>query len=92
MKKGETKTGFEFCVDERVLNDWKVVKLVAKIQKNESPMDSIECIESLGKITLTEKGFERMLKHIEKLNDGFCPIEKVGDEIADIFEQVNSKN
>ncbi|MCQ2211306.1 MAG: hypothetical protein MJZ34_13560 [Paludibacteraceae bacterium] len=92
MIKGETKSGFKFEIDERVLKDWRVIRLVAKIEKNENPMDTVEYIENVGNKILTEKGFNKLLKHIEKQNDGFCLIDDVGNEIADIFAQINSKN
>lgn len=89
MIKGETKSGFKFEIDKRAFSDWRVVKLISKISKNTDAMETMDAIEELGRIILTDKGFDKLLKHVEKNNDGFCCVEKVGDEISDIFTSSN---
>lgn len=87
MISGETSTGFKYEFDKRALSDWKTVKALTKMQKNEDALETIEAIDELGRILLTEKGFNKLLKHVEKCNDGYCCVDKVSEEIADIFKK-----
>lgn len=92
MIKGETKTGFKYEIDKRSFSDWRVVKLIVKIQNNTDSMETIDAMESLGRIVLGDKNFDKLLKHIEKNNDGFCGIDKVSEELTEIFTTNELKN
>ena len=91
MIKGETKSGFKFEIDERATKDWKTIQCLRFITKNENALETIDAIGNLGEYLLG-KNFDKLIKHIEKKNDGYCTIEEISNEIIEIFKSTELKN
>lgn len=86
MISGKTKTGFEFEVDARIKNDWRVVQAIADIQsKDESVV--VPAMVNLIKLIIGEQEKE-LLEHIAESNDGFVPTTALYAEISDILGQI----
>ncbi|MCQ2087969.1 MAG: hypothetical protein MJZ37_07935 [Bacilli bacterium] len=86
MVKGKTKTGFEFEVDERIKNDWRVVHAIADIQsKDESII--VPAMVKLIKLIINNQE-EALMEHIANNNEGFVPTNALYAEISDILTQI----
>ena len=81
MLKVKTSTGFECKIDENVLNKYKFVKLLGKIEK--APQAVPELIEML----LGEQE-EKMIEHL----GGDPDAEQIAKEIGDIFNAIKEHN
>lgn len=85
MVKGTTKTGFKFTIDERVLSDYRLLAALRKITSTEiSETEKIGAVMDVTEFILGEQK-EKLMKHVEKLNDGFCPFKAVEEEVGDII-------
>ena len=63
MIKGKTKSGFEFEVDERALNDWSFTRILSAISKYEAKEKEYALVEDKKSIA------EEMLKNSENYKD-----------------------
>lgn len=89
--QGETKTGFKFDIDDRILSDWRFTMALTKSQ-NGKGLDQLAGAQDMVSLMLGEEGLERMMKHISDQNDGYVPAEAVMAEVKDIFESKIPKN
>lgn len=81
MLKGKTKTGFKFAIDERVLNNYELIELLADVEEN--PL-------LVTKVLTTVLGDKKqdLIEHVRE-DDGIVPVEKMMEEIAEIFNAGN---
>lgn len=84
MKKGKTKSGFEFEVDENVLNDMRLVDAVAEIADGSNPL----AISFVIKKILGDSR-DALYKHVSE-EDGRVPVERINDEITDIINSLGN--
>lgn len=84
MIQGKTNSGFKFEIDENQLKNYEFVELVAEVDENELLMPK------LLKLLLGNQ-VEALKDHIRDEN-GIVPIEKMVEEIKDIFENAQVKN
>lgn len=85
MIKGETSTGFKFEIDERALQNYELIEVLADVDDN--PL----LVPKLVKMLLGKQS-ENLKEHI-KDTDGYVPTEKMVEEIAEIFKSSqNLKN
>lgn len=78
MIKGKTKSGFNYEIDEEALNDYRLLKEIARVE--EEPLRFPFLLERL----LTSEQEEKLLNHLEDEKGRVDP-DKVMDEIKDIF-------
>lgn len=74
--KGKTKTGFEFKIDSRILNDVHFLKAYRNLNKDELAVFDIISL-------LFGDAEDALYEHCTE--DGFCDIEKVAAELEDVF-------
>ncbi|SNU09808.1 hypothetical protein SAMN05216470_2035 [Streptococcus equinus] len=84
MITGTTSTGFEFEIDEKQLKNYEFVELISEVDENELLMPKIL------KMLLGDQ--VAALKDHVRDEDGFVPIEKMVEEIKDIFGNAQVKN
>lgn len=84
MIQGKTNSGFKFEIDKNQLKNYEFVELVAEVDENELLMPK------LLKLLLGNQ-VEALKDHIRDEN-GIVPIEKMVEEIKDIFENAQVKN
>ena len=85
MINGKTKSGFEFTISERALDNYELLETVAEAQENPSIVPKI-----LGMLLGDDK--KRLIEHVRE-DDGVVPAEKMMEELADIFDATpDSKN
>lgn len=84
-----TKSGFKFDFDERMVNDWRVVKAIAR---SENKDDHGEMVAGTADLVSLIFGADekRLIDHIMKKNDGYAPVEALREELFDVFNKVNA--
>lgn len=78
MIKGITKTGFEFKIEDQVLNDYELLELFAEVDEN--PL-------LVPKLVKTILGVEQKNKLIEHVRDekGIANVDKIAIELENIL-------
>lgn len=84
MIKGTTSSGFKFEIDEKQLKNYEFVELISEVDENELLMPKIL------KMLLGDQ--VKALKDHVRDEDGIVPIEKMVEEIKDIFGNAKVKN
>ena len=79
---GKTKTGFEYEIDKKILNDYELLEEIDNIGKN--PLIIIRLLKRL----LKEEQLEKLKEHIRN-EEGIVPIDKMEKELTDIFDGIN---
>ena len=87
--KISTKSGFKFELDERILDDWRVVKAMGRADNSEDPEEMLA-----GTIELVSMIFgkdeQRLMEHIMKHNDGYVPMKAMKEELVSTFTRAKS--
>ena len=78
-KKIETKSGFKCTVDDAVLDDMRVVEMIASLDAN--PL----ILPTLINRVIGEENKEKLYKHLET-KEGRVPVEAMEVEMAEIVE------
>ena len=79
---GKTKTGFEYNIDKKMLNDYELLEEIDNIGK--SPLIIIKLLKRL----LKEEQLEKLKEH-RRNEEGIVPIDKMEKELIDIFDGIN---
>ena len=79
---GKTKTGFEYEIDKKILNDYEFLEEMDNIGKN--PLIIIKLLKRL----LKEEQLEKLKEHIRN-EEGIVQIDKMEKELTDIFDGIN---
>lgn len=87
--KIKTKSGFKFELDERVLNDYRLVRAIARADDKNNPHNVLGGLVDLVSL-IFRKDEQRLMEHIAEKNDGFVDQERIKEEIADVFSQVKA--
>lgn len=83
MLRGKTESGFEFELKDDVLNDWKLIKCLRKVDKGEA-----QYIVDVAEILLGEEQCEKLESFIEE-KYGNLAADLMGTEIASILTATN---
>ena len=78
---GKTKTGFEYEIDKKILNDYELLEEIDNIGK--SPLIIIKLLKRL----LKEEQLEKLKEHIRN-EEGIVPLDKMEKELIDIFDGI----
>lgn len=78
---GKTKTGFEYEIDKKILNDYELLEEIDNIGKN--PLIIIKLLKRL----LKEEQLEKLKEHIRN-EEGIVPLDKMEKELIDIFDGI----
>jgi len=81
--KIKTKTGFQCEVNEKILNDYRFVKAIAKT-KSKDPLISASALFDLVDLLIGDD--TELIEHCTV--DGIADTGKVSEEITDIIEQI----
>lgn len=77
--KGETKSGFAYEISDARLKNYELVELLAEVDEN--PL----LLPKLVKVMLGEELADKLKDHIRD-DEGLVDLDKVNQEIAEIFE------
>lgn len=84
MLSGKTKSGFQFNIDERIVNDQRLLRLIVKAESEDASV-KVQATEELYTFLLGEKGYDDLIKHVMKQNDGYCPANVFSSEFLEIL-------
>lgn len=85
MLKGTTKSGFKYEVKDESLNDYELFELLSEVDTN--PLLLPKLVTRL----LGDKQKKNLLDHIRD-DKGIVTMDKISDEIMDIFRGEKLKN
>ncbi|MCR5236464.1 MAG: hypothetical protein K6E34_04580 [Lachnospiraceae bacterium] len=86
MIEGKTPSGFKYKLDERALDDWRLVDSLAKINRNKGNlMGQFDAVSEICDLLLGDSK-DSLMEHIQKKNDGFIPADIVEKELTDIIK------
>lgn len=89
MTKGKTESGFEFELNEKMLEDWDVVTIIDCLRKGQASMADIN---RLFEILISSEGFENLKIHVRAQNDGVVSTKAMMDELKGILSYGKAKN
>jgi len=78
MLKGTTKTGFKFEIHDDKLNDYELFEVISEVDTN--PF----LLPKLVTMLLGEDQKKKLMNHL-RTEDGRVPLDKIGEEIMEIF-------
>ena len=82
--EGKTTSGFEFAVDERILDDWSLVEAIG-LADSEDESEQIRGIKNLVKLVLGDQ-VDALKKHIAEKHDGYVPASEMTATIVEIIK------
>lgn len=83
MIAGKSKNGFEFEINEKNLNDFRMIRMLARASKDDDITLYSEAMEKI----FGEEQFERMLEFLAD-DKGRVPIEKISELFTDVCASV----
>lgn len=86
MIEGKTKNGFKFKIDERVMDDWRLLKYIAASESSD-PSEQIRGASSLVTLLLGDQE-PAMMEYVAKKNKGFVPATAVTEMVTEILTSV----
>lgn len=87
MIAARTKDGLEFQIDERIKNDWRLVKAIGKAD-SENPVERMNGTIELVTLLVGEDGEKKLAEHIMEKNEGFCPMDEIKRYILEIMDSM----
>ena len=84
MKKGKLENGFEYEVDEKLLDDMELLDALAEAEENPLKISVVS-----RKVLGTEQR-KRLYDHIRR-EDGTVPVEEASQAIVDILESMGEE-
>ena len=88
MIEGKTKNGFEFKIDERILDDWRLIETIVLAESGDAS-EQIAGLMDTAKFVLGDR-YEDLKKHIAEKNDGFIPRTAVTSTLIEIINTAKS--
>ena len=82
--QGKTKSGFEFEMDETVLDDMRILDMIVGMSSGD-----VTQLSPLTRKILGDDQKERLYRHLEE-KEGRASISRVSEEITEIFEACKS--
>lgn len=80
--EGKTKSGFKFKIDDRILDDWRLIDAIG-LSESDDASEQIRGMRDLVRLVIGDQ-FDALKKHIADKNDGYIPSKKVTDLIIEI--------
>lgn len=83
--KGKTKTGFEFDINDRILNDMELIDALAAMQ-GENPLAVSLAVEKM----LGSEQRKKLYDHVRD-EENIVSADLVGEELSDMLEQLGNE-
>lgn len=91
MVSGTTKSGINFNVDERIVNDTRFLMYTVEMQSNDPMVQSNALFKLLEFIFGGREGLLMFQDTVASVHDGICTSELLVEEFTDILEALNAK-
>lgn len=85
----QTKSGFEYTLNEEMLNDWDVVTILDSLSKGKASMVDINTLFST---LIGDEGFKNLKAHVKEKNNGVADVQGMMEELKDIMSGSKVKN
>lgn len=85
----QTKSGFEYTLNEEMLNDWDVVTILDSLSKRKASMADINTLFST---LIGDEGFRNLKAHVKEKNNGVANVQDMMEELKDIMANSKVKN
>lgn len=85
MIQGKIKSGFKFKIDERILDDWRVVDAIG-LSESTDPSEQIQGARKLVDLILGENKQE-LIDFLASKNNGYVPTTAMVSAIAEIITE-----
>lgn len=83
--KGKTKSGFQFNIDERILEDWRVIDAIG-LSESADASEQLQGARKLVDLILgTEK--QKLYDFLTERNNGFVPTTEVVKIVTEIITE-----
>ena len=82
MKKGKTKSGFSYAIDENILDDMELIDAMAMAQGEDPTQISTVVLKIFG-----EDQRKKLYDHV-RTKDGRVPVNDVAEIITEIIESM----
>ena len=99
VKKGKTKSGIKFQIDDRIKDDARFLYLLTKMQKNKEKKTEEALSEAssalfslLGLVFGSDEALTAFMEAVAGAHGGICSIKDMIAEMTEIFEAMNAKN
>jgi hypothetical protein len=89
--KVKTNSGFECEIDTRIVKDWKFVKAIQKTTSDDPQVQMAGSYEVVH-LFLGDTNENALIKHIESLNDGYCPMDVMDQEVKEMLESIKNED
>lgn len=89
--KVKTNSGFECEIDTRIVKDWKFVKAIQKTTSDD-PQAQMAGSYEVVHLFLGDTNENALIKHIESLNDGYCPMDVMDQEVKEMLESIKNED
>ena len=86
MIEGKTKSGFKFKIDERLMDDWRLLKFIA-LTESTDPSEQLRGASNLVTLLLGDQE-PALMDFIAKKNKGFIPATAVTGVITEILTTI----
>ncbi len=87
MVTGKLSNGFEYEVDERILNDFRLVDAIALTESDDNA-EKLRGITEYCKLILGDTNMRKLFRKLKKENGGFVPQEAVYNAAAEIMRTI----
>lgn len=82
----KTKSGFKFTLDEKILNDYRLVEAIAMTASSDDTKRIIGTTQIIDFLFGDKKS--EYLAHIASKNDGYVPNEVINAELLDLMSEI----
>lgn len=86
MLEGKTKSGFKFKIDEKLMDDWRLLKYIA-LSESSDPSDQLRGASNLVSLLLGDQE-PALMEFIAKKNKGYVPATAVTEIMTEILTSV----
>ena len=90
MIKGETKSGFQYEVDERILTDWNFMKALADAASKEGGRVLVGTVNAVF-LLFGEDGEKKLCEHLKDAS-GHVDQEDILSELLEVMGDIGGKN
>lgn len=88
MIKGKTKSGFEFAIDEKKLDDMELLEALVDADDGDS-MKKMKGLNAILNKFFGEDGKKKLYEHLRE-EDGRVPVTRVSEVVVEIMQAGNS--
>ena len=89
MISGKTKSGFEFSINEHIVDDWRVARAIAESQSKKESEQIAGAVKVVNLVLGDQE--EALCNHVMR-EDGSVPINTLMDEISEMMTIAKEKN